>query len=60
MAAGIAIANRTCYNLFMHKTASREEWLAARIELLKAEKEHTHRGDEIAKQRQELPWVYPG
>lgn len=40
-----------------NKTATREEWLAARIELLDAEKEHTRRGDEIARQRQELPWV---
>src|SRR6478736_4055763 len=41
----------------MNKIVSREDWLRARIELLKAEKEHTRRGDEIAKQRQELPWV---
>lgn len=40
-----------------HKTGTREEWLAARLELLKAEKEHTRRGDELARQRQELPWV---
>src|ERR1041385_4229399 len=40
-----------------HKTGTREEWLAARIELLKAEKEHTRRGDELAQRRQELPWV---
>src|SRR2546423_5921344 len=40
-----------------HKTGTREEWLTARIQLLKAEKEHTHRSDELAKQRQELPWV---
>ncbi|MGI0079035.1 MAG: DUF899 domain-containing protein [Nitrososphaerales archaeon] len=39
-----------------HKTGTREEWLAARLELLKAEKELTHRGDELAKRRQELPW----
>jgi predicted dithiol-disulfide oxidoreductase (DUF899 family) len=39
------------------KTGTREEWLAARLELLEAEKEHTRRGDELAKQRQELPWV---
>src|SRR3954466_9251767 len=37
--------------------ASREEWLAARLDLLKAEKEHTRRGDELARRRQELPWV---
>jgi predicted dithiol-disulfide oxidoreductase (DUF899 family) len=40
-----------------HKTASREEWLAARLELLKAEKEITRRSDELALRRQELPWV---
>lgn len=40
-----------------HKTGTREEWLAARLELLKAEKDLTHRSDEIARQRQELPWV---
>src|ERR1041385_3446593 len=40
-----------------HRIATREEWLAARKELLKAEKEHTHRGDELARRRQELPWV---
>src|SRR5882672_10478846 len=41
----------------MHKTGTREEWLAARLELLEAEKELTKRGDELARQRQELPWV---
>ncbi len=40
-----------------HKTGTREEWLAARLELLKAEKELTHRGDELAQRRQDLPWV---
>jgi predicted dithiol-disulfide oxidoreductase (DUF899 family) len=40
-----------------HQIGTREQWLAARLELLKAEKEHTHRGDELARQRQELPWV---
>lgn len=40
-----------------HKTASREEWLAARIELLKAEKELTHLRDQIADKRRALPWV---
>lgn len=39
------------------KTGTREEWLAARLELLQAEKELTRRGDEIARQRQALPWV---
>ncbi len=40
-----------------HKTGTRTEWLAARLELLEAEKEHTRRGDELARRRQELPWV---
>src|SRR5436190_3811435 len=40
-----------------HKTGTREDWLAARRELLKEEKELTRRGDELAQRRQELPWV---
>jgi predicted dithiol-disulfide oxidoreductase (DUF899 family) len=40
-----------------HRTGTREEWLAARLELLDAEKELTRRGDELAQQRQQLPWV---
>jgi predicted dithiol-disulfide oxidoreductase (DUF899 family) len=40
-----------------HKTGTREEWLAARKELLAAEKEHMRRGDELARRRQQLPWV---
>src|SRR5258708_13942622 len=40
-----------------HKIGTREEWLAARLELLKDEKALTRRGDELAKRRQELPWV---
>ena len=40
-----------------HKTGSRDEWLAARLDLLVAEKELTRRSDEVARQRQELPWV---
>jgi len=39
------------------KVASRDEWLRARLDLLKAEKEHTRRSDELARRRQELPWV---
>jgi predicted dithiol-disulfide oxidoreductase (DUF899 family) len=38
-------------------TGTREEWLAARLELLEAEKELTHRSDEVAARRQALPWV---
>ena len=40
-----------------HRTGTREEWLAARLELLDAEKELTRRGDELARMRQKLPWV---
>jgi predicted dithiol-disulfide oxidoreductase (DUF899 family) len=40
-----------------HKTGTHEEWLAARLKLLEAEKELTRRSDELAQQRQELPWV---
>jgi predicted dithiol-disulfide oxidoreductase (DUF899 family) len=40
-----------------HRTGTRSEWLAARLELLKDEKELTHRSDELARRRQELPWV---
>jgi predicted dithiol-disulfide oxidoreductase (DUF899 family) len=40
-----------------HMTGTRDEWLAARLELLKEEKELTRRSDEIAQRRQELPWV---
>jgi predicted dithiol-disulfide oxidoreductase (DUF899 family) len=40
-----------------HKIASREEWQAARDELLRREKEHTRIGDELARARRELPWV---
>src|SRR5215210_2831690 len=40
-----------------HRTGTREEWLAARLELLEAEKEFTKRNDELARRRQELPWV---
>lgn len=40
-----------------HKLGSRDEWQAARDELLEREKEHTRIGDELARQRRELPWV---
>src|SRR6202047_3079369 len=40
-----------------HMTGTREEWLAARLKLLKEEKELTRRSDEVARRRQELPWV---
>ena len=40
-----------------HKIVSEKEWLAARIELLQAEKALTRQSDEVARQRQQLPWV---
>ncbi len=41
----------------IHMTGTRDEWLKARMALLKEEKEHTRRGDELARRRQALPWV---
>jgi predicted dithiol-disulfide oxidoreductase (DUF899 family) len=40
-----------------HKVVSQQEWQALRADLLQREKEHTRAGDELARQRQELPWV---
>jgi predicted dithiol-disulfide oxidoreductase (DUF899 family) len=40
-----------------HRIVPREEWLTGRAALLEREKEHTRMGDELAKQRRELPWV---
>ena len=40
-----------------HRTGTPQQWLSARLELLAAEKELTRRGDELARMRQELPWV---
>src|SRR5258708_21103235 len=40
-----------------HQVVSREQWLVARIGLLKEERELTRRSDELARRRQELPWV---
>ena len=40
-----------------HKTGTRQEWRAARLELLAEEKELTRKSDELARRRQELPWV---
>ncbi len=43
--------------MMKHRTGTRQEWLAARLDLLKEEKELTKRSDEVARRRQELPWV---
>jgi predicted dithiol-disulfide oxidoreductase (DUF899 family) len=40
-----------------HEIVARDRWLAARDALLEREKEHTRMGDELARQRRELPWV---
>src|SRR5689334_1927647 len=40
-----------------HITGTREDWLKARLALLEAEKELTRRSDELARRRQQLPWV---
>lgn len=40
-----------------HAIGTRDEWLAARLQLLEAEKAYTKQGDVIARQRRELPWV---
>ncbi len=41
----------------MKTVVSQEEWLIARKELLKAEKELTRLSDAVAQKRQQLPWV---
>jgi predicted dithiol-disulfide oxidoreductase (DUF899 family) len=43
--------------MMTHKTGTRAAWLAARLELLEAEKALTRRSDELARRRQDLPWV---
>ena len=40
-----------------HTVGTREDWLAARVELLEREKQHTRMADELAQERRELPWV---
>lgn len=40
-----------------HQTATRAQWLQARLDLLAAEKELTRRSDELTQRRQALPWV---
>lgn len=40
-----------------HMTATRDKWLEARLDLLAAEKDLTRRSDEVARLRQQLPWV---
>ena len=40
-----------------HPTATRDQWLEQRLELLEAEKALTRQSDEVARLRQQLPWV---
>ena len=40
-----------------HRIATREQWRAERLDLLEAEKDLTHRSDDLARRRQGLPWV---
>ena len=40
-----------------HTVTTRDEWLAARLELLEQEKDLTRRGDDLARRRRALPWV---
>ena len=44
-------------NVTAHAIGTREEWLAARERLLAREKVHTRLGDELARERRDLPWV---
>ena len=48
---------KTVHGTEKRKVVSQEEWLKARLKLLKAEKELTHRSDKVARQRLKLPWV---
>jgi len=47
----------TTSNIAHPRIASREEWLAARKELLAKEKAHTRQGDALSAQRRQLPMV---
>ena len=40
-----------------HAIETREKWLEARLDLLAAEKDLTHRSDQVAELRRKLPWV---
>ena len=51
------MAARIGHSVTDHRIGTRDEWAAAREELLVREKEHTRLGDELARQRRELPWV---
>src|SRR5260370_20426829 len=54
----VVVTTRRRETMTNHKIGTREEWLAARLELLEAEKALTRQSDELARRRQELPWVW--
>jgi predicted dithiol-disulfide oxidoreductase (DUF899 family) len=43
-------------NMNDHAVVSRQEWLVARKQHLAKEKEFTRLGDQLSRQRRELPW----
>src|SRR5260221_12632464 len=53
----VVVTTRRRETMTNHKIGTREEWLAARLELLEAEKALTRQSDELARRRQGLPWV---
>jgi predicted dithiol-disulfide oxidoreductase (DUF899 family) len=50
-------AQQTGGSLMPNPVVSRDEWLNARLALLKQEKELTRLSDEVARQRETMPWV---
>jgi predicted dithiol-disulfide oxidoreductase (DUF899 family) len=57
MTTVLANVSTTSLSPANHPVVSRQQWLAARRELLAREKELTHLGDRIAAERRALPWV---
>src|SRR5467141_2105052 len=53
----VTIATEGEETMSTHRIATHEQWRAERLDLLEAEKDLTHRSDELARRRQELPWV---
>jgi predicted dithiol-disulfide oxidoreductase (DUF899 family) len=43
-------------HLDQHRVVTRDEWLAARVQLLAREKEFTHLRDQLSQERRDLPW----
>ena len=51
------LESKTAEDTRRHAVVSQDEWLTARIKLLDAEKQLTRHSDEVARLRQEMPWV---